>query len=265
MDSISIHHIYTKHVNYKRYVYETRNDVIVFATELLCDSIMNNLNIKSCFDFIVTMFNFSDSEIKTILSRNVLYLPNYTLLDVCMQNWCKNIYDSFCFGYKIILKFNNVNRFDDIKFLINIGAKTSFQLLNNTHRIFFVNPPDHDKIVKFLSAKLIYPDTPDLLKLLRTYRKEIKHEKKCAAKYNKIQRISAYSTKRSNSEILNKKHEKHLRRSNWTCSICLDNSPTSKLVLKNCKHKFHSKCIINFLLSNLEHKKCPYCRQNIEI
>ena len=48
-DCCSIECIFSKHVGHNRYKYDTRNDIMIFASEILCESIMNNLDIKYSF------------------------------------------------------------------------------------------------------------------------------------------------------------------------------------------------------------------------
>lgn len=263
-DCCSIECIFSKHVGHNRYKYDTRNDIMIFASEILCESIMNNLDIKYSLQFLINMFNFSYLEIEHILNRNILYLPDYSILDIAMKNWCANIYDSINFSSNIHLTFNNVNRFNDVKFLIEHGAKILFQLNSDKHQIYHVLPPDFIKIKKYVTAKLIYSEKPELLKLFREYRKHISHEKKSVAKYNKDLRILKYLKNKSPDEISIQKQNKQQRRSVWTCPICLDNSHKSKIVLKECKHKFHSDCFLKYVISSDDKKKCPYCRHSLD-
>ena len=45
-----------------------------------------------------------------------------------------------------------------------------------------------------------------------------------------------------------------------TCSICLDNLDNDMYELNECKHKFHSKCLITYLRTG--NRTCPLCRGN---
>ena len=45
---------------------------------------------------------------------------------------------------------------------------------------------------------------------------------------------------------------------NFECSICLDNSNLD-LCMTKCKHKFHIKCITEWINKKKENIKCPNC------
>ena len=44
----------------------------------------------------------------------------------------------------------------------------------------------------------------------------------------------------------------------WVCPICLDSKEENCYILEPCKHKFHTKCLIESLRKC--GTKCPYCR-----
>ena len=44
----------------------------------------------------------------------------------------------------------------------------------------------------------------------------------------------------------------------WVCPICLDSTDKDCHILEPCKHKFHTKCLIESLRKC--NSKCPYCR-----
>ena len=50
---------------------------------------------------------------------------------------------------------------------------------------------------------------------------------------------------------------------NKVCCICLDKfEDTDKIVILECKHKFHTNCILNWFNKELN---CPLCRKKIDI
>jgi hypothetical protein len=44
----------------------------------------------------------------------------------------------------------------------------------------------------------------------------------------------------------------------WVCPICLSSEDKDCYILEPCKHKFHTKCLIESLRKC--DSKCPYCR-----
>ncbi len=47
---------------------------------------------------------------------------------------------------------------------------------------------------------------------------------------------------------------------NDICSICMNNLNGNSVIITNCKHKFHSKCISEWYIRN---NSCPLCREKV--
>lgn len=64
-------------------------------------------------------------------------------------------------------------------------------------------------------------------------------------------------------ETINLFNENYTNNNNEnTCSICLDNMNDNDFYeMKDCKHKFHYKCIIEWIF---ESRTCPLCRYNTQ-
>lgn len=53
---------------------------------------------------------------------------------------------------------------------------------------------------------------------------------------------------------------------NYECSICYENIPITEISsLPNCDHKYHAKCIFQWINTKISEGKvsCPYCRNTI--
>jgi hypothetical protein len=50
-----------------------------------------------------------------------------------------------------------------------------------------------------------------------------------------------------------------------TCTICIENfkENKSKVSITPCKHVFHYKCLMNWLIGNVLNPKCPNCNYNL--
>ena len=65
-----------------------------------------------------------------------------------------------------------------------------------------------------------------------------------------------------NNTLYNPIYNYYCNINNDDCPICLDNNSNKWIILNICKHIFHEKCIITWILTP-NGNKCPVCRQNI--
>jgi hypothetical protein len=259
----TIEFIYSKHLSNKRYKFENRNDILILVREIMCECITKSLNLERCVRLMTNVFNLTPEELSIIMNENVMQLIDHTLLDVSMKLWSIGAYDSLHFGSYVVDYFMRCNRFNDVKLLVSLGAKTVLQSsipINNS--IYCKSPPDITKIIKFVYGKLLYQDR-ELLKYMRKYKRNLQKGKKYYAKYSKEARIELYN---SHPHTQTKNTKRIEKRKEWLCCICLDNTHKSKYVLPVCKHKFHSDCFIKYILKNKnsDNLRCPFCRTLVE-
>lgn len=48
------------------------------------------------------------------------------------------------------------------------------------------------------------------------------------------------------------------------CAICLENYYKNCYTVLQCKHTFHTKCIIKNMIVGIQKDNCPLCRKNID-
>ena len=50
------------------------------------------------------------------------------------------------------------------------------------------------------------------------------------------------------------------------CSICGDDMDKEyTYTIKSCNHTFHYECLLKTFVYNVNEKKCPYCRSDVEL
>lgn len=265
-DQYSIQFVYTKHLSHRRYKYDSRNDILIFMREILCECITKNLNLQTAIDYCKSLLNVNDDEMIIILNGEILNIVNFTLLDVAMKNWSIGAYDSLHFGSNIINYFYEYPRLDDVKLLISLGAKTILQMTScDLNSIYCIPPVDNSKMLKYVYGKLLYSQDRELLYSIRKFNNNTKKQRKFFAKGGKKRRTEIYRSK-TFIEYDAKRQQKIKRRQEWVCCICLDNNNhKSKYVLPNCKHKFHAECIFKYVTVNVDNNRCPFCRTSFLI
>lgn len=48
------------------------------------------------------------------------------------------------------------------------------------------------------------------------------------------------------------------------CAICLEDCHKNCYTVLQCKHKFHTKCIIKNMIVGIQKDVCPLCRKNLD-
>lgn len=266
LNFITISALFNKHIIYNKDKLYTREELIDFLREFLCDCFMNNIPVYICLDFIEsTDLDLNENEYDILLNNYVKYPYKYTLLDIVMRCWAYNSYNCLHEGTDLVLNYNNyyMNKFYDVLCLYKNGSN-KINAMDDTESVFFKMPTDYEKIKKIVNK---ITNNQNLINEIRYEKKINKKIYKYINCINKINRCIFYDEIKikENKEIKNNKkiERRKERRLRWECSICLCNDINDNICLR-CGHRFHSKCLLKYMIIS-NNNVCPYCRKQIKL